>query len=84
MKKSKITKQLNRKLDKLEKEARKHEHDFQTRQEHEFQIRHETRLDTLQGLRQLAEANILIDVAALDRMIDETQKATFPVSEVTS
>lgn len=76
MKKNKTTKKLSKKLDKQEKTARK--------MEREFQIRHETRLDTLQGLRQLAQAKILLDVAALDRMIDETQKATMPVAEAAS
>ena len=69
MKKNKSTKQAEKKLDKLEKNAAK---ELRKVQERENLIR-TGRLSALQELRQLIVAKIVIDADVIDRMIADTE-----------
>jgi hypothetical protein len=73
----KKTKKAAKHLDNLEAVAKKHK-----KKDKIFNARQEARIDTLLGLKQMAEQGIVIDAAALQEMIDETQGATTPVEEI--
>jgi hypothetical protein len=76
VKKKKDTKVKARKLNRLEKANRK--------EERIFQIRQEARLETLNGLLEMVESNIVIDAWALRELISDINGATTKVDEIQS